>query len=118
MTITKKPPTSPTPVQGVELVIGYVEYVVPALSLFDVRRLAPQLKTMDLTSRVNPENLLVLVDVAHSALKRNYPEITSEELEKQLDLGNMSRVFEAVMGVSGFEPAKEGSESGESTGRS
>lgn len=111
-------PTAAAPVAGQPVVLGGREYTVPPLSLFHVRHFANQLKTLDLSGGMDPEKLDLITQVVHAAMKRNYPDISQDQLLELLDLGNVYRVFEAVMGVSGFEPAKAGEPVGELTGRS
>lgn len=44
-----------------------------------------------------------VIDCAHAALKRNYPDLTREEAADLIDIGNMNEVFAAVMDVSGLK---------------
>lgn len=46
-----------------------------------------------------------MLDLIYLALRRNYPDITPEEVDDMIDLANMQPVFEAIMSVSGFEAA-------------
>lgn len=49
-----------------------------------------------------------MLDLIYLALRRNYPDITLEQVEEMIDLANMQPVFEAIMTVSGFEAAAAG----------
>lgn len=118
MMARQETPTAQAPVDGRPVVLGGVMYIVPPLTLYAVRQFAERLKTLDLSGGMDPDKLDLLAQVVHAAVKRNYPDMTYEELLEKLDLGNVHSVFEAVMGVSGFTPAAGGDPPGESTGRS
>ena len=49
-----------------------------------------------------------IIDVAHSSLKRNYPDITREQVGEFIDGGNTQEVFQAIMEVSGMTPGADG----------
>lgn len=117
----KKDPTTQKPVAGVQVVIGAHEYTVPPISLYHVRMYADQLKSLDASKQMDVGSIDLIAQVALAALKRNYPELTLDELAQEIDFGNIMSVYQAVMGVSGFvsgAPAVEGTKSGELTGRS
>lgn len=117
-TVRQVAPTAEAPVAGQAVVLGGREYIVPPLTLYWVRHFAERLKALDLSGGMDPDKLDLIAQVVHAALKRNYPGMTFDELLEQIDLGNVQRVFEAVMGISGFTPAAGGDQPGESTGRS
>ena len=58
--------------------------------------------------------LATVIDVAHASLKRNYPEITRDQVGELIDINNFIEVFECVMSISGMQ--KKGDEPGEATG--
>jgi hypothetical protein len=110
--------TQPTLIDGVSVRMGGRDFTIPPLTLGMVKRLAPQLEKMggaDPASISGPEAADACVTVIHAALKRNYPELTQDEVEELLDLGNMQKVTHAVMGISGLIPSGEAQ--GEATAR-
>lgn len=52
---------------------------------------------------VTKQNIATITKATHSALKRNYPDISEEKVRYELlDLGNMLDVMQAVMDVGGL----------------
>lgn len=89
-------------VKGIKIELAGVDRVVPPLSLGSLEQLhEPIQKFMANVSDLS--NVRVVVDAAHAALKRNYPEITREEVADAIGLDNMNDVFEAIMDVSGLK---------------
>lgn len=106
-------------IDGVTLRMGGEDWVVPPLNLRQVRKLQPLLETMGgVSPAAGPEQLGAIVTVVHSALSRNYPDVTEEQVEEMLDLANANETILAVMGISGLVPRGEaiaGSQSGGAT---
>lgn len=48
-----------------------------------------------------------VIDMAHASLKRNYPDITREEVAEFIDTDNSQEVFSLIMGVSGYTSKTE-----------
>lgn len=91
---------------GKEISLGDLKLVVPAISLGKLKALQPRLAKLDLSGGMpSPDDLDTIVDMALAALQRNYPEMTREDLEDLIDLGNMKQVIDAVAGQSGLEPS-------------
>lgn len=83
--------------RGNPLKINGQLWIFAPLSLGAAEKLMPKLKTFD------PSDFALVADVAHSSLKRNYPEITREYIaDELLDIGHVNAVFETVMGASGL----------------
>jgi hypothetical protein len=91
--------------EGELVELGGKEFVVPALSLRQIRELAPKLDQLDSDAAGLPsvDQISIVVDVLHAALSRNYPELTKEDLVDLIDLGNMSALIKAAMRTSGLE---------------
>lgn len=89
-------------VKGVPVELGGVEYIIPPLSLGALEQLQDRVAsfTGDIRSK---EQVATVMDAAHAAMKRNYPEITREQIGEMIDVGNMAEVFEAVMDISGLK---------------
>lgn len=85
---------------GITVEIGGRSFTVPCFSYYDGRRL-DESGVMALAFDVKNTNLkdryLAVLDVIHSALARNYPELGREELEKLLDKNNSAAVLRAIM---------------------
>ena len=86
--------------------------VVPPLNLAAIEVLQDRFMSWD--GKVSPETVKLVVDVTFLALKRNYPEMTREQVAELIDLSSMSACMSAVMQVSGF--VQGGKESGELSG--
>lgn len=85
--------------------LGGTDYTVPPLSLRQVKRLATQLDKLDPDVKGVPaaEQIDATIEVMHAALSRNYPDLTREQLEDLIDLGNMTAIIKAAMRTSGLE---------------
>lgn len=93
-------------IDGVTLKVGRREFIVPPLNLKGVKRaqqLIPLLQ--DVTST---EGVDAAIEVVWLALKRNYPDVTLEQLEEDVDLGNLLALTNAVLSVAGFTPKPTG----------
>lgn len=77
-------------------------YTVPPLALGDLRRLQKQLEDLA-PSAMDPATIDTVVDAVHSALKRNYPSMTTQEVEGLVDLGNMFDALGCVMDAGGIK---------------
>lgn len=98
--------------EGIDVKIGGTKYVVPPLSLKQVRTLEAKINTaQEITGLPTEEQHNALVDVVHAAISRNYPDMTRDELEDSLDLANLRTVMLAVFSVSGFQPGEGAAES-------
>ena len=88
---------------GVTMRIGRLDYVVPPLNLRGVKRaqaLAPQFEGEGTAS------IDAGIEVIWLALMRNYPEVTREQLEEDIDLGNLEQLVHAVLKIAGFTGPK------------
>lgn len=93
---------------GVTIRLGRRDFVVPPLNLRAVRKVEKLLPVLE--GRPGEVSFLdAAVEVLHLAILRNYPEVTRDEVEDMVDLGNLPRLIEAVMNVSGFGPKGPGS---------
>lgn len=87
-------------VKGIPKNLGGTDFVIPPLALGPLEQLQDRIAAFDGT--LNKESIAVVIDAAHAALKRNYPDITREDVAELVDVENMIEVFEAVMDVSGL----------------
>lgn len=98
-----------TLLNGVKVSLGGQDYILPPLTLGTLKRLGSKLNTLaGINSVPNEEQCAVMCEIVHGSLVRNYPDITQDQLYEMLDLGNMTTVFQAVLGVSGIKEGKQG----------
>lgn len=94
---------------GMKVVIGEEEFIVPPLSLGDLRSgVLVQLKEHDeLVANGNPfEAMQLRGEIILVALKRNYPDFPEQKLWDWLDVSNIRDLWMAVLGNSGFTPGE------------
>lgn len=94
-------------IKGTAITLGETEYTCPALCLDDVQTYLPKIKLLQ-TSDMSPEHFQTIKEVVHAALKRNYPDITVDDIAKGLDLSNYRDVLDAVMARSGLVKKQPG----------
>lgn len=74
---------------------------IPPLTLGALQALRKRLAALRASGLNDPESIGTILDAAHTAIKRNYPEITRDEVGELVDLRNMGDVLVAVMDASG-----------------
>jgi hypothetical protein len=84
---------------GKKITIGGTEYVIPPLSFRQLKTMSTEIKSLAVKG---PDNTEIMLRVIQAALSRNYPEMTLEQIEEIVDLGNILEITQAVMGGSGF----------------
>lgn len=77
-------------------------YTVPPLALGDLRRLQKQLAQVN-GNALDEASINTILDAVHSALKRNYPELTAEAVEAMVDVSNMFEALACVMDAGGVK---------------
>jgi ribosomal protein S9 len=88
--------------KGIPLELGGVTYEVPPLALGDLELLQEQLEAFNgAGGAIDRAMIRTVVDATHAALRRNYPEVSRDQVAAMLDLSNMFEVMAAVMDVSG-----------------
>lgn len=88
-------------VPGIVLQLAGKAYTVPPLSLGAMEQLQAALATFD-GDVSKPGQVGTAIDATHAALRRNYPDLTREDVGGMIGLDNMISVMEAVMDVSGM----------------
>ena len=89
-----------SPAPGVKLTLGGREFVALPLNLKALRELAPRFPVLTGMGDVpTGPQIDVVSDIVYSALLRNHPDLTRDELEELLDLENLARALQAVMGA-------------------
>jgi hypothetical protein len=88
--------------EGTTINLAGADYIVPPLSLGQVKRLLPNIEKMQ-QGTDTLDKFSSVVAIAHAALSRNYPDLKYEDVEELIDMGNFKAVLDAVMGASGFQ---------------
>src|ERR1700757_3732335 len=92
-------------VPGVAVAMGGQDWIVPPLTLGQLRRLMPKVRQLtEIGASMGEVQINVLIDIVTAALQRNYPETTPNNVENLLDLGNASAVLNAVLTGPGLKP--------------
>ena len=77
------------------------DFIVPPLNLASLERFQDHLGSY--RGGIDPASVGLIIEVAHAALKRNYPELKVDDLKELVDLGNIQPLFMAVMNISLLE---------------
>lgn len=97
-------------IPGTNIKIGGKNYLVPPMNFAALKKHKPfimrTMKGVADASQMGDEDFEVMFDLVYMAVKRNYPEITEEELSQHLDMGNIQTAMVALMKVSGFEESE------------
>ena len=88
-------------IEGSKMNLGGQDYTVPPLNFRQLKQFGKEIKAVrNLGTSSDPmAELVTLVPVIAAAFKRNYPDLTEDQVMDLLDLGNYRAVFEAVLGV-------------------
>lgn len=90
--------------EGESVRIGDGTFVVPSLSIKQARKMWPTI--LELDKGITPENLPekygMMIELIHAALSRNYPDISIEDLEEMIDMGNVRRLVRIISAQSGL----------------
>lgn len=89
-------------VKGIKLDFSGRRLVVPPLSLGALEQLQERLNAFN-GDIADPDQVRTVIDSAHAALRRNYPDMTRAEVADAIGLENMLEVMQAVMDVSGMK---------------
>ena len=95
-------------IDGVKIAMGRVENIVPPLSLKQVRNLSVKLAAITAGTTGEEAQIDAAVDIIHAALTRNYASLTRDQVETDVDLGNIAKLIKAVMGQSGLSSDTKG----------
>jgi hypothetical protein len=112
--------SAPVRFAGEPIVLGGTTYIMPALSLGDVKRLLPQIKKLtgvaDAAAPVHAEaidtemGLGTVSAIIGAALQRNYPALGQAEIDDLIDAGMMRPLLMQVFELSGLVKRKDRSE--------
>lgn len=97
---------------GEWITLGGEQYRIPPIAFRAVQELEEEVRGLAaMGQRPTPAQMGTVAKIVQSAMARNYPSITVEQVDEMLDLGNYQDVLSAVLSVTGFK--KAGAESGE-----
>ena len=89
--------------EGTKKNIGGDNYIIPALSLKQVKNLKPEIDLVSDSTSDQDIRFDAMSKIIFTALSRNYPDITEDQVKDMLDLNNILEIIDAVMNVSGFK---------------
>ena len=91
-------------IEGVQISLGGKEYIVPALNFRQLRELKEPMSKLNATANGIPDDVAfdAGLSIIEAAIKRNYPDITREQVEEMIDLSNFKIILPAIMGASGL----------------
>lgn len=90
--------------EGEPFKLGGKWYIIPSLSTKRARQLWPKIRGLNqnINEETLPDKHHDAVEVIHSAISRNYPDVTFDEIDELVDMNNMKRLLLIVSGQSGL----------------
>lgn len=85
---------------GLPVMLGGIEYAMPSLSVAASRRYWDRIQAMERGDEPDPLGLTVALVAA--CLKRNYPEITEDEVAEHVDMDNVDELGAKCFGRGSF----------------
>lgn len=85
---------------GVDVVLGGRTFVLPPMSLGIVEKFQARIDTFLKGTETNAIGLMI--DVMHACLRRNYPELTRDEVGDLLDTTTINEAFITLLHQSGW----------------
>lgn len=100
-----------TKFKGVTIVLGGLSLVVPPMSLGALEQMQDRLTSF--AGEFDKASVSTAIDSLHLCLKRNYPEMSREEVADLIDVGNTNDIMLAVMDANGYRrKSQEAEQSG------
>lgn len=88
---------------GTPVTLGGKLYIMPPLSLGQVKKIMPRLQELkNLTGVPSSSDADTMADIIHEALSRNYPDFDRSSLDDHLDMHNMQVLVSVAMTGSGL----------------
>ena len=89
----------PVKFKGKDVKLGDRVFTVPPLGLRQVKQQRAKLEKLTLEGDLpSAETMDVVIELAVMAIRRNYPDLATDEIEDLLDLGTLPEVVNAIMG--------------------
>lgn len=98
----------PGKIPGTALNLGGRDFVAPPFNLDGVQEVMPLLNGAKDELKTAEDVLRYSARVIHISLKRNYPDLTIDDLLHVIDLGNAMLVIDTICRASGIEFKKPG----------
>ena len=90
-------------IPGIVIEMGGRDWIVPPLTLGQLRRLMPKVRQLSAVgAEIGEEQIDILLEIVAAAMQRNYPDASAETVAQLLDLGNAGAVLNAVLTGSGL----------------
>jgi hypothetical protein len=86
-------------IPGIEMGLGGKQRIVPPMNAATVKQFRDKINSVGVNALPDIE---IVSLIAYHSLKRNYPDITQEEVDEFIDNGNMVKVWEAMMNLNGL----------------
>lgn len=104
----------PVDYEGTVVRIGKRDYVVPALSVRQVKKHRATLATAAaMTANPTDEQVDAITTVVVDALRRNYPNLDVEAFQDELDMVSLPLAMRAIIGQTGLEARGSGEAPGD-----
>ena len=87
--------------EGITVHFAGNDWVVPALSLGQLKKLMPHFQSLQ-GGQFSIEQIDSTLLVIHAALSRNYPSLQLEDVEDLVDLASMPIIMDAILRASGL----------------
>jgi hypothetical protein len=102
-------------IPGKKFILGGVEWEIPALTIKQVKQLEPTLLKPDyVNDALGIEALNAAATLVHTAILRNYPEVTLDQVEEMVDLVNIVPIIQYLTGQADRQTARLNQTSGNS----
>ena len=93
---------------GVPVYLNGQNYYIPSLSTKDFRTHYAELSAPAKEGEAPGDSFDRFIPVIGLAVRRNYPDVTDEQLSEWLDLHTFGMAMKAVQSASGMTPVSEG----------
>jgi hypothetical protein len=96
-------------IDGTKISLNGKDYIVPPLNFKSIKKLQPVIENLTKVDlNMSGDQIDSVCEIVHTALIRNYPELTKDEVLDGLDLGNAHSIIMAIMGASGLKAVPAG----------
>lgn len=107
-------------IPGVEITLGTRKLTMPPCGMNVLSKNWTQIQALQQGGAMGVDQIHLVTDIVHGALRRNYPELTRDEVETHITLDNLQGLTTQALSQS-LPPVPqvlqgEGAGSGESTG--
>lgn len=94
--------TDTAKIEGVTVKMNGTDRIIPPLNFKALKAMRAEIETLtNIDGAPSDTQMATVVKVVKAALIRNYPNITDEEVEDGIDMGNLQAVLHATMGRKG-----------------